>query len=236
MSAGIRPSQPKSGAQRAIRLLSSSSYNCLFPGPWVLQVRTPAPDSLRGRSVANTSRIQPPNAGAPYHRFCQSASANQMTPLFSRRRLRFFRALAFLAVCCLGLPQTLPAQQNSLLHELVFEEVARDLLRPVGITHAGDGSGRLFINLQDGPIRIHDGDRLLEKPFLDITLPGRMLRGARAARRCRFIRTMRATVISSLITRTTLEGFGKTVISRWRVSRDDPNVADPDSEKVLLTL
>ena len=73
-------------------------------------------------------------------------------------------------VCCLSpLTGNRLVAQSGILKELVFEEIARDLLRPVGITHAGDGSGRLFINLQDGPIRIHDGTRLLEKPFLDIT-------------------------------------------------------------------
>ncbi len=157
-----------------------------------------------------------------------------MTPLFSRRRLRFFGAVAFLAVCWLGLSQTLPAQQNSLLHELVFEEVARDLLRPVGITNAGDGSGRLFINLQDGPIRIHDGSRLLEKPFLDIT-PQVGCCGERGLLGVVFHPDYESNGYFFLDYTDNSGGFGKTVISRWRVSSADPNVADPDSEKVLLT-
>ena len=158
-----------------------------------------------------------------------------MTPLFSRRRLRFFQALAFLAVCCLGLPPTLLAQQNSLLHELVFEEIARDLLRPIGITNAGDGSGRLFINLQDGPIRIHDGARLIEKPFLDIT-PQVGCCGERGLLGVAFHPNYAANGYFFLDYTDNSEGFGKTVVSRFRVSGDDPNVADPDSERVLLTL
>ncbi len=41
--------------------------------------------------------------------------------------------------------------------------------RPVAITHAGDGTGRLFISEQGGAIRIHDGSQLLPTPFLDIS-------------------------------------------------------------------
>ncbi len=41
--------------------------------------------------------------------------------------------------------------------------------RPVFITHAGDGSGRLFIIEQEGAIRVVDAnDNLLPTPFLDI--------------------------------------------------------------------
>ena len=39
---------------------------------------------------------------------------------------------------------------------------------PVAITHAGDGSGRLFITLQAGQILIFDGRQVLADPFLDI--------------------------------------------------------------------
>src|SRR5262249_152847 len=38
-----------------------------------------------------------------------------------------------------------------------FEPIASGLDRPVAITHANDGSGRLFITLQRGQIRIYDG-------------------------------------------------------------------------------
>jgi glucose/arabinose dehydrogenase len=44
------------------------------------------------------------------------------------------------------------------------------LSAPLGIKHAGDGSGRLFIVQQGGTIRIRDaGGTLLTTPFLDIT-------------------------------------------------------------------
>ncbi len=100
-------------------------------------------------------------------------SLRSMSLLINVHESRLFWAVALIASWRLCFCQALPAQQSGVLKELVFEEVARDLLRPAGITHAGDGSGRLFINLQDGSIRIHDGTRLLEKPLLTEHWPKR---------------------------------------------------------------
>src|SRR5207244_7607040 len=40
---------------------------------------------------------------------------------------------------------------------------------PLFLTHAGDGSGRLFVVEQPGRIRVIQNGRLLEVPFLDIS-------------------------------------------------------------------
>jgi len=49
-----------------------------------------------------------------------------------------------------------------------LETVATGLTAPLGVTHAGDGSGRLFIYEQTGQIRIVKDGTLLGAPFLDI--------------------------------------------------------------------
>jgi hypothetical protein len=49
------------------------------------------------------------------------------------------------------------------------DPVVTGLSSPVDITHAGDGSGRLFIVLQGGRIVIFDGFQVLSPSFLDIT-------------------------------------------------------------------
>ena len=49
------------------------------------------------------------------------------------------------------------------------ELVVSGLSNPVGITNAGDGSGRLFIVLQGGRFVIFDGMQVLSSPFLDIS-------------------------------------------------------------------
>lgn len=54
--------------------------------------------------------------------------------------------------------------------EIALELVAQGLTAPVFLTHAGDGSGRLFVIDQVGQIRvIHDGKFLSPKPFLDLS-------------------------------------------------------------------
>jgi glucose/arabinose dehydrogenase/plastocyanin len=50
-----------------------------------------------------------------------------------------------------------------------LETIATGLTSPVHLTHAGDGSGRLFIVDQAGPIWIIKEGALLPTPFLDLT-------------------------------------------------------------------
>jgi glucose/arabinose dehydrogenase len=49
-----------------------------------------------------------------------------------------------------------------------LEPVVEGLSQPVFVTHAGDGSGRLFLVEQAGRILILDGGRLRAEPFLDL--------------------------------------------------------------------
>lgn len=52
--------------------------------------------------------------------------------------------------------------------ELEIVEVVSGLSSPVGVTNAGDGSGRLFVVERAGRIRIVENGVLLATPFLDI--------------------------------------------------------------------
>lgn len=109
--------------------------------------------------------------------------------------------------------------------------VANGLLKPDFLTHAGDGSGRLFVVEQAGRIRIIDGDKVVETPFLDISdrvgsssneqgLLGLAFAPDYASSGTFFVNyTNRA---------------GDTVISRFQVTAD-AQVADPASETLVLT-
>ena len=52
---------------------------------------------------------------------------------------------------------------------VALEPVVGGLDLPVGLTHAGDGSGRLFALEQAGRIRVVRGGQVLAAPFLDLT-------------------------------------------------------------------
>ena len=69
---------------------------------------------------------------------------------------------AKLALALLLLPSFSPGQDFNI------DLVATGLTLPVAITHAGDGTNRLFINLKEGQIVIFDGNNILPIPFLDI--------------------------------------------------------------------
>jgi glucose/arabinose dehydrogenase len=51
---------------------------------------------------------------------------------------------------------------------VALEPIVEDLEQPVFVTHAGDGSGRLFVVEQEGRIVVVDDDKLAATPLLDI--------------------------------------------------------------------
>jgi len=61
------------------------------------------------------------------------------------------------------------AERSDAQLTLGFEPVATGLGSPLGLVHAGDGSGRLFLVEQTGRIKIYNGAQVLPTPFLDLT-------------------------------------------------------------------
>jgi glucose/arabinose dehydrogenase len=110
--------------------------------------------------------------------------------------------------------------------------IATGLTRPIGITHAGDGSDSLFIIEQPGAIRILQNGQLLPTPFLDI----RSQVGSEANEQGLLGLAFHPNYKKNgmfFINYTNLEG--DTVISRWQVSGDQ-NAANPLSEKIILSI
>ena len=107
--------------------------------------------------------------------------------------------------------------------------------RPVTITHAGDGSGRLFVVEQGGRIRIVRNGAILSTPFLDII--GRV---NSSCFECGLLGLAFPPGYSGKgyfyvnYTRTSGETL-MTVIARYRITAS-PDVADPNSEQIILTI
>ena len=114
---------------------------------------------------------------------------------------------------------------------LGFEAVASGLHSPVGVTHAGDGSRRLFILEQAGRILIHDGSRVLPSAFLDVSA----LVSCCGERGLLGLAFHPDYVTNGLFYLDYTNTAGDTVIARYHVSAD-ANVADPSSAQILLTI
>jgi glucose/arabinose dehydrogenase len=98
------------------------------------------------------------------------------------------------------------------------------------VTNAGDGSGRIFVGEQAGRIRIVKDGALLSRPFLDIS--ARIASGGERGLLGVTFHPNYPTDPRFFVDYTDLDG--NTVVSQFRVSAADPDVADPNSETVLL--
>ncbi|HBB86906.1 MAG TPA: hypothetical protein DC047_04765 [Blastocatellia bacterium] len=104
--------------------------------------------------------------------------------------------------------------------------------KPVGITHAGDGSDRLFVLEQGGRIRIVKNGGLLAAPFLDIS--SRIISGGERgllglAFAPGYSDNGRCYVSYSDLA-------GDTVIARYQRNATNADLADAGSEEIILTI
>ena len=154
----------------------------------------------------------------------------------SRRLVFAARVFAALACCLTALsinfvsPKV--AAQGSQLPTLALGAPLAGFASPVGITHAGDGTNRLFVVEQGGRVRLVKSGVLQPAPFLNIS--GRISTGGERgllglafphdyARKGYFYVNYTNTA-------------GNTVISRFQRSAADADTADPASEQIILTI
>ena len=105
------------------------------------------------------------------------------------------------------------------------------LSSPVHVTHADDGSGRLFVVEQVGRIRIVKDGSLLSTPFLSIT--SRVRFGGEQGLLSMAFPPDYASKGYFYVNYTDVSS--RTVVARYHVTAN-PEVADPDSEQILLTV
>jgi glucose/arabinose dehydrogenase len=125
-----------------------------------------------------------------------------------------------------------PTAAPSAWPDLVFTPVVTGLSAPVQITHAGDGSGRLFLVEQSGRIMIAKGGVLQPTPFLDIVSRVSCC-GERGLFSVAFPPAGGAGPDHFYVNYT--DRSGNTVIARYRVTAN-PDVADPASEQIVLAI
>ena len=114
-----------------------------------------------------------------------------------------------------------------------FESVVSMLDRPLFLTGAGDESGRLFVLEQPGRIQIVREGQVLSRPFLDIS--GTVsFGGERGLLGLAFHPNFPTNGRFFINYTRTNGGQLQTVVSEYRRSSGDPDLADPSSERVLL--
>jgi glucose/arabinose dehydrogenase len=109
--------------------------------------------------------------------------------------------------------------------------IASGLSKPVLVTNAGDGSGRLFVVEQTGRIRVIDGGVLLSKPFLDLSAS--VSRGGEQGLLGLAFHPSYETNGKFYVDFTTTSG--DTAINEYRVSAD-ANVADRSTGRRIITI
>lgn len=137
-------------------------------------------------------------------------------------------------------------------------EVASGLTAPNFLTHAGDGTDRLFVVDQVGTVRLIEGGQLEVAPFLDVTARLPTLRTNFDER------GLLGLAFHPDFATPGTDGFGKlytynsepvagpadftvalpagtafdhqSVVAEWRVSASDPNVVDPSSRRELMRI
>ena len=161
------------------------------------------------------------------------------------------RMLVLAMVVALSVVVVAPTGVASEPTVIELDTVASGLTAPVGLTHAGDGSGRLFIVEQTGQIRVVADGALLTTPFLDISgllpvlnsffdergLLGVAFHPAYEANGRFYVRySAPRTGGAAEPCFGTSRGCHSEVLAEYRVSAGDPDVADPSSGVVLFTV
>ena len=130
-------------------------------------------------------------------------------------------------------PTITTAAQLNTTFTLGVQPLVKGFDKPLFVTPAGDGSGRLFVVEQTGKIRIIANGQILDEPFLDvsdlITTAGNEQGLLGMAFDPNFAKTGRFYINYSR------KGNGDNVIARYQVS-SDPDIADPNSAKILITI
>ncbi len=130
------------------------------------------------------------------------------------------------------------AQENPPLDPSQYQlvEVTSGFFKPVYLTHAGDGSSRLFVLEQTGRIHVVTGESTESTPFLDIAaLVSQDAAGGYSERGLLGLAFHPNFAENGQFIVHYNDRSGGTVIARYQVSADNPNVADPNSAEVIFT-
>ncbi|MCM2358090.1 MAG: PQQ-dependent sugar dehydrogenase [Geobacteraceae bacterium] len=159
---------------------------------------------------------------------------------FSTIRSSWFPAAAVLLlsslplVSCSGGGAPTPSPATPGFPAITLTRVASGLTEPVHLTHAGDGSGRLFVVERGGTIRIVRNGTVQAAPFLNITGLVRSTGGEQGLLSVAFPPDF-ATRRHFYVDYTNRTGIGDTVVARYPLTAN-PDLADSAGGATLLNV
>jgi glucose/arabinose dehydrogenase len=118
--------------------------------------------------------------------------------------------------------------------QILLTLVTSGLSQPVHITHAGDGSGRLFVVERAGRIRIFKNGTLLGTPFLDIATAVRDTGSEEGLLSVAFPPGFGTSKNHFYVYY--VNNSGNLVIARYQVSAGNADLADASTEQIVLTV
>lgn len=114
-----------------------------------------------------------------------------------------------------------------------------DFNRPIVVTHAGDGTNRVFVAEQEGIIRVFANDQDTEESSVFLDIDDRCVYADNQNEEGLLGFAFHPKFRSNgefFLYYTSAEGEHVSRVSRFRVMADNPNVADPASEEVILRI
>lgn len=131
-------------------------------------------------------------------------------------------------------PTTRDSAPDSSAYQWV--EVASGFDRPIGLTNAGDASGRIFVWEQGGRVWIFQNGELLAEPFLNIAnlISSEVFGGGYSERGLLGLAFHPQYSENGLFFVHYSATNGNTVIARYIVSADNPDLADTGSAHIIL--
>ena len=135
-----------------------------------------------------------------------------------------------------GRPAAAATAASVVWPQLLLTPVTSGLSLPVHITHAGDGSGRLFIVERAGRIRIFKNGTLLSTPFLDIATAVRDTGSEEGLLSVAFPPGYGVSPSQNHFYVYYVNNSSDLVIARYQVSAGNADVADDTTEQIVLTV
>lgn len=117
------------------------------------------------------------------------------------------------------------------LPNFTLVEVASGFENPLHVTHAGDGSGRLFVVEQGGTIHVVDDGAVLDEPFLDI---GQRVSDQGFEQGLLGLAFPPDHEVTGRFYLAYTDIKGDSVLARYHVDPSDPNRGLAESEEILL--